>query len=164
LIRWLREWSDGGRRYECLMSQAERARNPAWKARFKVRVLAALMSSDRSKSHFRNTVKERLRQRFPTVYAFLKLLKERDRLRRRGKPDKAHCRAGRTLQTFEATLMIDTISRRLIEERPDLPLFTIHDCLVTTVEDLDYVRVVIEDEFARLGIGVGLKVKLWGKE
>jgi len=44
------------------------------------------------------------------------------------------------LQHLEATLILDIISKRITEERPDVPIFTIHDSITTTIELKNRVR------------------------
>jgi hypothetical protein len=44
------------------------------------------------------------------------------------------------------------VCRRVMRERPDLPVFTIHDCIYTVPGGAEYVRGVIVDEFGRLGV------------
>jgi hypothetical protein len=56
------------------------------------------------------------------------------------------------LQNLEATLFIYKICGRIMREKPALPLYTVHDSLLTTREHVEYVRSVILDEFRKLGI------------
>jgi hypothetical protein len=54
-------------------------------------------------------------------------------------------------------VFIHRVCGRVLEERPGVPLFTIHDSLLTTPEHVGYVRGVIREEFAELGVRVTLK-------
>jgi len=56
------------------------------------------------------------------------------------------------LQRIESNLFIETIAKRISKERPLLPIFTIHDSIVTTVGNEDYVQNVIREEL-KLAIG-----------
>jgi len=58
--------------------------------------------------------------------------------------------------------VINVICRRIGKERPDLPLFTIHDCVVTTFGNEAYVKSVMEEElFDFVGSKPMIKVELW---
>jgi hypothetical protein len=48
-----------------------------------------------------------------------------------------------------------------MRERPDLPLFTIHDPVGTTPEHAEYVRGVVMREFAALGLSPTLKREIY---
>ena len=78
---------------------------------------------------------------FPTVAEMLRSLKRRD-----------YKHSSRSMQSYESTLFIAIICERMRKERPDVPIFTIHDCILTVADHAEYVREVILDEFAKLGI------------
>ena len=61
------------------------------------------------------------------------------------------------MQAYEATLVIATICERIMRERPDLPIITIHDSFLTTEEHVAYVKSVILDEFSKVGVTPKLK-------
>ncbi|MDL2289868.1 hypothetical protein LJB95_00500 [Paludibacteraceae bacterium OttesenSCG-928-F17] len=44
------------------------------------------------------------------------------------------------LQHFEADLILHTVCKQIAKNKPKIPLFTIHDSVVTTVENADYVE------------------------
>lgn len=54
------------------------------------------------------------------------------------------------LQAIEAYVMIHVIAKRISRERPQMPLFTIHDSIVCPVRDKDYVTSVMIEEMERL--------------
>jgi hypothetical protein len=56
--------------------------------------------------------------------------------------------------------MIESVAMRISHERPELPIFTIHDSIATTAGNEEYVQTVIKEEAFRL---TGLRLKL-GKE
>jgi hypothetical protein len=86
---------------------------------------------------------------FPEVYEVFRLIKVKD-----------HTLLARLLQRIESTIMIQHAAKRIAEEKPSLPIFTIHDSIATTTGNEDYVESVIMEEVLKL---TGLKVKL-GKE
>lgn len=102
----------------------------------------------------RNTAKEprpvraRFVARHPTVAAVLKALKRKD-----------YRLSAWVLQNAEATLIIDVICGRLMRERPDLTVFTIHDSFLVLPDDTKYVKTVVEDEFRKRGVEVRVREK-----
>jgi hypothetical protein len=86
---------------------------------------------------------------FPEVYEVFRLIKVKD-----------HTLLARLLQRIESTIMIQHAAKRIAEEKPSLPIFTIHDSIATTTGNEDYVESVIMEEVLKL---TGLKVKI-GKE
>jgi len=70
---------------------------------------------------------------------------------------KPHATLAVLLQLIESYIMIDVVCRRIANEKPDLPVFTIHDSLVTTVGNEEYIRYVMEEEILRM---VGFKPSL----
>jgi hypothetical protein len=53
------------------------------------------------------------------------------------------------LQRTESHLVLDKICGRIAKERPYLPIFTIHDNIVTTVGNEDYVQEVMKEELTK---------------
>jgi hypothetical protein len=81
------------------------------------------------------------RRMFPTMHDLLLDLKEGQ-----------HQRSSRLMQKLEAHFIYDRICGRIESERPQIFLGTIHDALVTTPDQAGYVRRVMTDEFARVGV------------
>ena len=66
------------------------------------------------------------------------------------------------LQMIEARLILDVLAKRISKERPNAPIFTIHDSVTTTVENVDFVKMVMREELERvIGITPNLKVERW---
>lgn len=61
------------------------------------------------------------------------------------------------LQQIESTIFLDHIAKRISEERPQLPIFTIHDSILTTVGSEEYVASIIKEECAKI-VGVAAEV------
>lgn len=72
---------------------------------------------------------------YPTVYSYFSLLKHKDK-----------SRLSRLLQSIESWLVLDRICERISDERPDLPIFTVHDSIVTTEGNQDYVQRIMKEE------------------
>lgn len=88
------------------------------------------------------------RRLFPTLHHLLLELK-----------DGQHQRSCRMLQKVEAHFVYDRICTRIEAERPDIFLGTIHDALVTTADNAGYVRRVMVEEFARVGVTPAIRDK-----
>ena len=64
------------------------------------------------------------------------------------------------LQKAEADFMLYTVTERILYEIPDIPLYTIHDSIMTLPEYSDYVVSVIEEEsLNKYGIKPKLKLE-----
>ena len=55
--------------------------------------------------------------------------------------------------------MFGRVVPRVIQERPDLFVATIHDSILTTVGSAEYVRQVMRNEFAQLGLSPQAEVE-----
>jgi hypothetical protein len=87
---------------------------------------------------------------FPTMAAVICDLKKHD-----------HARLAWMMQREESTLFIARICSRLMKERPKMPLYTIHDSLVTTEPHLDFIKGVATSEFYALGVTPTFKTEAW---
>jgi hypothetical protein len=86
-------------------------------------------------------LKQRFTKRHPAVAKVLRELKRKD-----------YRQSAWVLQNAEATLVIERICGRIMRERPDTVLFTIHDSLLVLPKDAKYVKSVVEDEFGKSGV------------
>ena len=66
------------------------------------------------------------------------------------------------LQQIESTLILKHIVPRIASERPDLPIFTIHDSVATTVGNEEYIERVMREEIERLtGLQPKFGIEYW---
>ena len=86
-------------------------------------------------------LRTRFAARWPSMAGWLQRLKSTD-----------YRRASHAMQQAESRLFIDGACDRIRRERPRTPVATIHDSLVTTPANIEYVRGVLNDEFERLGV------------
>jgi hypothetical protein len=108
-------------------------------------------SSNRVIQGYRAQPKRDFRARFPKVYEIFSIVKRKD-----------YRTLAQLLQRIESTVMIQNVAKRIAEEKPDLPIFTIHDSLATTVGNEEYVKLVIEEEVLKLtGLNVKLGLEYW---
>jgi hypothetical protein len=113
----------------------------------KKRVLAALFD----RAWRRNAVSDALDELFPTVMEVLRRVKQPD-----------HRRLAHVAQRMESGFMFGRVVPRIMAERPELFVATIHDSILTTRGNEEYVRQVMLDEFARLGLSPQVRAEPCG--
>ena len=94
----------------------------------------------------RNAVSEVLDGLFPTVMQGLRQIKRRN-----------YRRLAHFAQRIESAFMFGRVVPRIMALRPDLFVGTIHDSILSTAGDAQFVRQVMRDEFARLGLSPEVK-------
>jgi len=72
---------------------------------------------------------------------------------------RSHAHAPCLMQNTEAVIFIHSIVERIRLERPNIPIFTIHDSILTTPDNIDYVRDIIMQVFEQLGVRPLLKTE-----
>ncbi|RZK17013.1 MAG: hypothetical protein EOO43_13910 [Flavobacterium sp.] len=73
-----------------------------------------------------------------------------------------HLDMARLLQRIESIFVIDTVCKRLNEDYPKIPIFTLHDCIVTTVGNEALVDQIIKEEMEKsFGFKGKTKVQPW---
>lgn len=73
-----------------------------------------------------------------------------------------HTALAHILQRIEIMVMIQKVAVRISKDRPELPIFTIHDSIVTTVGNEEYVSTVIKEEVLKLtGLTALLGMEYW---
>lgn len=132
--------------YESLMTEKEKARGDKYRQRFKQRFYGVLFGGNVSRGRFPNKLRLRFRRRYPSMAGVLRALKRKE-----------FRHSSHVLQNYEATLFIHRICGRIMKERPDTVVYTIHDSILTTPDAAAYVRGVILDEFKKLGVTPTLK-------
>ena len=84
---------------------------------------------------------------FPSVTRVMKQIQKND-----------YRQLARLTQNVEATLVIDSAVRRLMQLRnPNMPILTVHDSIFTRPKFLPIVRDSLSDVFREIGLGVTLK-------
>ncbi|MBC5775736.1 hypothetical protein H8S95_16785 [Pontibacter sp. KCTC 32443] len=90
-------------------------------------------------------------QRYPTVLKLYDTIKA-----------EKHQNLAYLLQQIEAHIVLKVASKRITKLKPRVPLFSIHDSLVTTVRHAEFVRSVMEEALHKLvGYRPKLKVEWW---
>lgn len=68
------------------------------------------------------------------------------------------------LQRIESYLLLKKICKRISTERPFLPIFTIHDSIITTIGNETYVQDVMKDELEKaIGKAPQFSIEYWQK-
>jgi len=153
-----KQYSKGFRRYNKLVSSGDfykkissviAPKMPFDKAAMKTMMFMVFFSSNRFIGQPQAQFKRLFRAHFPEVYEVFKRIKKGN-----------HAALSHLLQRIESNIIVELASRRIAEERPEVPIFTVHDSIATTVGNEEYIEAVIEEEIFGY---TGLKVKL-GRE
>ena len=90
---------------------------------------------------------------FPEVYEVFRQIKKKDKTT-----------LPRLLQSIESYLIIDLICRRIGKELPEAPIFTIHDSIATTKENVDAIQQIMLEECTKaIGFAPKLTIENWEK-
>ncbi len=102
--------------------------------------------------HKLNTNEKKLfHAKFPLVWECLGIIKSED--------PKGFVKS---LQRAESDVILNIISKRLLKEFRSMALYTIHDCIVTTTDKLDYVEQIMREELTKYtGLRPRLKTTIW---
>jgi len=97
---------------------------------------------------------------FPKVSELFKLIK---RKYKHVENEKQHNRLACLLQSIESEIILHRCCKRIWEEgNQQIPVFTIHDSIATTIEHVEYVKKVMEEElFKAIGISPTLSIEHW---
>lgn len=69
------------------------------------------------------------------------------------------------MQRIESEIILNRVAKRIEIERPDLPLFTIHDSVVTSVGNELYIQFVMKEEMENaIGLSPNMKIEYWKPE
>ena len=91
------------------------------------------------------------KETFPTVWALIGIIKNGN-----------HKDLAKLLQRKEADLILNVVCKRLREKSKTTPVFTIHDCVITTTENLTLLETIIKEElFKNTGNHPNVNSKIW---
>ena len=142
--------------YEFLLQETVKATGKTKLTRelMKKTVFTVFFSENETTSRLMQKRKEIFRNLFPNVMRLFELIKSQQ-----------HRTLALLLQNIESEIFLNRIARRIAQERPDLPIFTIHDSIVTTVGNETCVEVIIREELEKaIGIRPFLKREYWQEE
>jgi len=88
---------------------------------------------------------------FPSIFKLFELIKQND-----------YRQLAWLLQNIESKLVLDVICKRIKKEHPKMFIATIHDCLVTTEENSNFLKELMEEELKKhIGFSPKLKINQW---
>ena len=116
------------------------------KARMKDLTYKVFFSSNKSVRGMNNWTKRQFRMKFKSIYKMFAAIKRKN-----------HRALSHILQRIESEIMIQNVCKRISLEHPALPIFTIHDSVLTTDGNQEYVAKIIKEEAFKI---TGLKVSL----
>lgn len=156
-----RNLAASGELYEVLQKSFQECLSPEFKASQGHRIahranvkreLLRIMYSENSRAHLPFYEPSRaFRRQFPEVYHLFRAVKHQD-----------YKLLPRIIQRMESHVILDLACKRIAKERPDLPIFTIHDSIITLVGEEDYVQQVLMEVLTeQVGIPPKLKLEYW---
>jgi len=119
---------------------------PYNKSKLKKIIFVVFFSNNRFIGQPEAQIKRDFRNAFPMVYKLFALIKKKN-----------HRALSHLLQRIESVIIIERVTKRISLEKPDLPIFTIHDSVVTIQRNENYVARIIKEEVKK---ATGLNVKL----
>jgi len=100
----------------------------------------------------RSELKAEFQEMFPNVAEVIKAHKKKD-----------YAYLPCLMQNIEANFVINTVCRRIMDQLPEVPVYSIHDSVLTTKPFVDDIRQIIMEEFERLGLHPTLHIKDYGE-
>ena len=117
---------------------------------------------------------------YPTIYDFLTKFKRRRYIAREGifkkkaekiakepkmdikKTFQQHKKVSHLFLQLESYIMLDIVARKLNKSRSRIPFFTLHDCIITTKDNVEELRRFMEEVFTSVvGVSPNFKTKLF---
>lgn len=101
-----------------------------------------------------NSAYQAFRKEFPTVSKIFRHVKEG-----------GYRSLAKILQKIESYLILSVICKRISKETPHIPIFTIHDSIVTTAGNEEYVQSVMKEELEKaIGLAPKFSIEYWIKQ
>jgi len=155
-LKFFAELTGKGKLYDYLKQEIEKRTGEEFKqkADVKLSVLLAFFTSNHFIGQKEAAQKRIFKEIFPTVYKILSAVKKKD-----------YSFLPRLLQSLEAKIVLDRICTRISRERPNMPIYTIHDSVVCPEGQEDYVSNVIIEEMKRsIGHPCSVGIEYWRPE
>lgn len=78
------------------------------------------------------------------------------------KIDVGYTKLSTLLQKIESTCVLDVVCKKINEKNPEVPLFTIHDSIITTYQNVELVRNTMLTEIGKvIGHNPTIKTEIW---
>jgi len=117
------------------MSEIIAPNKPYNKGEMKTMMFMVFFSSNRFIGQRQAQYKRLFKVNFPDVYKVFTLIKKKN-----------HAALSHVLQRIESTVIVERSAKRIAEEQPNLPIFTVHDSIATTLGNEEYVSKIIKEE------------------
>lgn len=144
-----------GKIYDHFLELFKKQRPDTTRDGVKKLMIIAQFSMNRKRISMMKTL---FKSRFPNIYQLTCSIKGNTN----SSQEKKHPILAVLLQRIESELILNRVCTHIKKERPDLPMFTIHDCLVTTAGNESYVDAILRDEcFKLVGVFPTTKTKPW---
>jgi hypothetical protein len=141
-----------GRFYEYMAKQMKTGISD--RSKLKAAIFQVLFTDNRYIGQEQAAPKRKFRDIFPDVYNLFSLIKRKQKIN-----------MPKLLQRIESHIVLSVITQRIAIEKPDLPIFTIHDSIVTIKGFEHYIEKVMEEEMTKiLGFPPKLTLSLWKPE
>lgn len=86
---------------------------------------------------------------FPNIYKLIECFR-RETQSKEGSSDKAHTLFSRMMHRLEVEVFLNSICKEMEERHPEIPIFPIHDCIVTTEGCMDNLKEVMNDVILKM--------------
>jgi hypothetical protein len=124
---------------------------PFVKQRMKEMIFTVFFSSHRFIGQPGAKDKRLFAQFFPDIYRLFSLIKKNN-----------HTTLSHILQRIESQIIVQNAPGRIAKENPNLPIFTIHDSIATTVGNEEYVKnIIVEEVFKLTGLNANVGFEYW---
>ena len=158
-----------GKFYEKFVEEARGLGKTITREEAKVSMFYTIYSSNRyPKNLFLKQMKIIFNRVFPEVAELFKIIKHEYEIFRDIEEigGKQHNKLACLLQYIESQIILHNCCKRIwIEGNQQVPIFTIHDSIVTTLENKDFVKSIMEEELTRaIGISPKLSEEYWREE
>ncbi len=91
---------------------------------------------------------------FPNVFKVIEISKSKD-----------YRKFSIGLQRIESDMVLRTICKRIFDEKPAIPIFTIHDSILSTPDNIEYIKRIMNEElYKKIAILPELKVEDYSME
>ena len=105
-----------------------------------------------SQNKFQRWLKKFFTKLYPNIYGLFEMIKEKN-----------HATLACLLQAIESEIILNRCCQRIWEKgNHQIPIFTIHDSIITTVENQDLVRRIMEETLSKcIGVKPALEIEAW---
>jgi len=141
-----------GRFYEYMAEQTQTDMSD--RSKLKAAIFQVLFTDNSYIGQTEAAPKRKFRDLFPDVYQLFSSIKRKEK-----------ANMPKLLQRIESHIILSIVTKRVAIEKPNLPIFTIHDSIVTIQGYEYYIERVMEEEMIKiLGFPPKLTVSLWKPE